>query len=246
MSFLNRVKQLFNPLREKDPRTAYDLWAEAYDQQPGNLVLDLDEALVTELLKPISIEGKSIADIGCGTGRHWAKLYAQSPARLIGYDVSPGMLEQLKQKYPGAETYIPKGELLTDTTTRSVDIVLSTLALAHMPQPAVALKEWDRILLPGGNIILTDYHPATLAKGGKRTFRFQGKTIAVKSYVHSVEEIRRQAGQLGWKVVRFTERLIDDNVKKYYEDQNATDVFEKFKGTPVIYGIHLIKADDPI
>ncbi|HYM94228.1 MAG TPA: hypothetical protein VET23_08820, partial [Chitinophagaceae bacterium] len=76
---------------------------------------------------------------------------------------------------------------------------------------------------------------------GKRTFKDHGKVITVKNYIHPVEKLRAIAKQLYWEELRFTEREIDERVKRYYEDQNALAIFEKFKGTSVIYAIHLKK-----
>lgn len=56
---------------EKPVVEAYDIWSGSYDLQPGNLMLDLDEKIFTSLLKNIDLAEKEIADIGCGTGRHW-------------------------------------------------------------------------------------------------------------------------------------------------------------------------------
>jgi predicted transcriptional regulator len=94
-------------------------------------------------------------------------------------------------------------------------------------------------------MFLTDYHPEALAKGGRRTFKHQDKLIAVRNYIHPIEKIKRMAGQLGLVETRFTEKIIDDSVKGYYENQQALAIFEKFRGIPIIYGIHLKKANDP-
>jgi ubiquinone/menaquinone biosynthesis C-methylase UbiE len=74
--------------KETDPRKAYDLWAGGYDSQPGNLMLDLDEKVFSELLDPLTLKGVVVADIGCGTGRHWAKLLEKQPSRIVGFDVA--------------------------------------------------------------------------------------------------------------------------------------------------------------
>lgn len=245
MAFAARLKQILFPQKEKEPGAAYDLWAAGYDNQPGNLMLDLDEAVFTDLLNGTTVKGKTVADIGCGTGRHWRKIFAQLPARLIGYDVSAGMLNKLKEKFPGAETFLLKDELLPELPDASCDIIISTLAVAHISSIGKALKEWNRVLRPGGELIITDYHPEALSKGGKRTFKYEGKTVAVKNYIHSIEKIQELAKQLGWKEIRFTERVIDDSVKGYYEKQNALVLFDSFINVPIIYGFHLKKADGP-
>jgi ubiquinone/menaquinone biosynthesis C-methylase UbiE len=246
MSITSRIRQIFLAPKEHDPAPAYDLWAAAYDNQPGNLMLDLDEQVFGDLLSQSKIEGKVIADIGCGTGRHWTKIYGLRPARLIGYDVSAGMLARLKEKFPPAETYQLSGNRLAELADQCCDLVVSTLAIAHIPDPAIALREWDRVLKPGGEVIITDYHPEALAKGGRRTFKHEGKTMAVKNYVHSIDKVRALTKQVGWSEIQFTERVIDDSVRGYYERQNALHLFDEYKDIPIIYGIHLKKANDPV
>lgn len=245
MSLMHRLKNLLFPQRETDPEKAYDLWAAGYDDQPGNLVLDMDEALFSSFIKTVSLEGKTIADIGCGTGRHWQQLWQQRPARMIGYDISAGMLQKLKAKFSRAEVYQLKNYRLVELPDHCCDLIVSTLALAHMPESGKVLQEWARVLKPGGEMIITDYHPSALKEGGKRTFRHEGKLIAVKNYIHPLEQVRAELRQLGLEEIRFSERVIDESVKAYYIQQRALPLFEKFKGVPMIYGLQIKKADDP-
>jgi ubiquinone/menaquinone biosynthesis C-methylase UbiE len=243
MSLSTWIKRIIKPNPDTDPATAYDLWAAAYDNQPGNLMLDLDEGVFTELLGQVSFSGKTVVDIGCGTGRHWKKILADLPKRVVGYDVSPGMLAKLNEKIPGAETHLLQEERMPELSDRSCDIVVSTLTVAHIPSIEAALKEWNRVLQPGADILITDYHPEALAKGGKRTFRHAGKTVSVKNHVHTIDRLRHITQQIGWREAYFTERVIDDSVKGYYERQNALHLFEDFRDIPIIYGMHLKKPE---
>src|SRR5215475_14812675 len=101
MPILDTLRQLLIPVRqpESEPAEAYDIWAESYDDQPDNLMLALDNAACREILGGLPLEGATIVDIGCGTGRHWSALFDRSPARVAGYDVSKGMLDRLQTKY---------------------------------------------------------------------------------------------------------------------------------------------------
>jgi SAM-dependent methyltransferase len=147
------------------------------------------------------------------------------------------MLDKLLQKYPGAETYVNEDCRLPELKDRSCDVIVSTLTIAHMKDVMGPFGEWNRVLKPQGRIILTDYHPALLAMGAQRTFRHEGKTIALVNYVHGIDRIREVAKQLGWEELRFRERVIDETMRVYYERQGALSVYEKFVETPVIYGI---------
>src|SRR5277367_3714805 len=105
----------------KDVIVAYDIWSNSYDCQPGNLMLDLDELIFSDLIKDIEIQNRKVADIGCGTGRHWKKLYEKTPAALLGFDVSQGMLHQLIRKFPSAITHLTTNNLLNSIEDSSVD-----------------------------------------------------------------------------------------------------------------------------
>lgn len=243
MSIANKILNRFrkNALPEKAPAAAYDLWAHTYDEQPDNLMLQLDHALFGVLIADVPLHNTTIADIGCGTGRHWAGILDKKPQRLTGYDVSAGMLQVLKQKYPEAEVYQPEGNRLPQLEDTSCDLLISTLALAHIPDMEEALAEWKRVLRKGGDIILTDYHPEAFAKGADRTFRYQGQTIAIQNHIHTLDKLRQTAAGLGLDIVRFYERKIDTSVRHYYERQAALHVYERFENVPIIYGMHLKK-----
>lgn len=241
---LNSIKNklsryLTGQRKETAPATAYDIWAQQYDAQPDNLMLALDEELFSGLMSIISFKDKVVADVGCGTGRHWQKIFAVQPKWLVGYDVSEGMLDKLKQKYPQAITHKLVDNKLNGID--SCDVIVSTLAIAHIEDIADALKEWNNVLKAGGDILLTDYHPENLLRGGDRTFVHEGKLIAVKSYVHSIAQIRSIAAELNWEILSFTERAIDASMKHWYEQKNALHVYEKYKGCPIIYGMHIRK-----
>lgn len=240
----NWLQKIFNRRPELNAATAYDQWAGFYDDQPGNLMMDLDESIFSELLNAVSLAGKTVVDIGCGTGRHWKKIMAGNPSRLVGFDVSKKMLEQLTHKFPTAEVYLSDGTF-NELKNETADLLVSTLTIAHIENLDTTFSEWNRILKPGGDMIITDYHPDALAHGAKRTFSHESKTVVIKNHVHSTSKIRLLAKQLGYKEMRFVERNIDETVKTYYEQQDALEVFERFKNTPIIYGIHLKKGHGP-
>ncbi|HLI92815.1 MAG TPA: class I SAM-dependent methyltransferase, partial [Puia sp.] len=245
MSLLQTINRLLRPAREPeaDPAEAYDIWARSYDNQPENLILSLDLALCRELLASLPLAGKTIVDVGCGTGRHWPALTKESPTRLVGYDVSKGMLDRLRAKYPGAETRLLSGTALTGLDDSSCDLVFSTLTIAHLADLSAALAEWKRVLKPGGHLIITDYHPTALARGGQRTFRDEGRLIAVRSHIYPIPRLLAVAGRLGLTRVSLVEKKIDASMRPWYERQNALPVFHRFLGVPIIYGLHLTRRD---
>ena len=237
---LTGIKKLFaiNNTAEKEVDEAYNVWARTYDAQPGNLMLDLDERLFTKLLNHTDLANKKVADIGCGTGRHWPKLWRQRPRSLTGFDVSAGMLTRLKEKYNAAETYLITDNLFEKVPTNAFDVIISTLTVAHISNLEEALLAWCRILKPGGEIIITDFHPAMLAAGGRRTFKYGDKYIVVRNFVHHINFINGILSSRQFRLLRRHEININEDVKHYYAQQGALAVYEQFAGMPVIYGLH--------
>ena len=53
----------------------------------------------------------------------------------------------------------------------SCDCIISTLTIAHIQNAEEAITEWNRVLKPGGQMIITDYHP--VGTGERRQTNFQ-------------------------------------------------------------------------
>jgi ubiquinone/menaquinone biosynthesis C-methylase UbiE len=226
---------------ELAPEEAYEIWSANYDKQPGNLMLDLDERIFSDLIEHIDLRDKEVADIGCGTGRHWQKIYSKNPSNLIGFDVSGSMLELLTSKFPFALTQKTTDNLLSLIPDSSMDMIISTLTVAHIKNIEEAIASWSRVLKNNGELVVTDFHPSLLARGGKRSFSHGGRSLSVKNYIHPVGKIKKAFYDAGFTLIREEEKKVDEDVRSYYETKNALDVYERFKGLPVIYGFHLRK-----
>jgi ubiquinone/menaquinone biosynthesis C-methylase UbiE len=227
---------------EKSVVEAYNLWSADYDKQPDNLMLYLDARLFSLLISQTNVKGKHIADIGCGTGRHWSAIFDKQPADLTGFDVSGGMLSKLKEKYPAAHTHLITDNLFSGVPDKSYDVIISTLTVAHIEDIEEAMQAWSRLLKSGGEIIITDFHPHTLAFGGKRTFKYNNSVMAVHNYVHPIYTIKEVLLKNNFSLLTQEEIKINESMKPFYTKQNALHVYEKYKGFPVIYGIHLKKG----
>lgn len=225
----------------KNSVQAYEIWSENYDNQSGNLMLDLDEKVFADLIAGIDLKNKGVADIGCGTGRHWDKLYEKQPAFVMGFDVSSGMLKQLMRKFPSALTQHTNDNLLKQVPDAFIDCMITTLTIAHIENVNEAIAAWSRVLKPGGDLVITDFHPEMLARGGKRSFRHGGRSLSVINHVHPVEKLKKIFANYGFAVLKLVERKVDERVKGYYETQQALPVYERFIGVPIIYGLHLKK-----
>ncbi|HEY4935103.1 MAG TPA: methyltransferase domain-containing protein [Puia sp.] len=226
---------------EKDATKAYDIWSDAYDLQPGNLMLDLDEMIFSSLIKNIDLKNKKVADIGCGTGRHWQKIYEKEPSLIMGFDISVGMLHQLMRKFPSAVTQLTTDNLLKTVTDSYVDCLITTLTIAHIKNIDEAIASWSRVLKNDGDLVITDFHPTTLANGGKRSFPHGRKSLSILNYIHPLEKVKNTFARNGLVVIQQEERKVNEEVRPYYDNQNALSIYNRFLGIPIIYGLHLKK-----
>jgi len=248
MNMIGNIKNYLYGKIANDPTArpvveAYDTWSSSYDDQPNNLMLHLDEIIFNSLLQHVELENKLVADIGCGTGRHWNKIYQRSPALLTGFDVSAGMLKQLHLKYPSAITRQVTDDILSGIPDESFDCIISTLTIAHIKDLEIALDSWCRVLKHGAHLVITDFHPATLARGGKRSFTHGNRSLSVINYVHPLNELILKLNSRGFDLIRLEERKVDASVRPFYEKQHAMAVFEKYEGMPIIFGLHLKKKN---
>ena len=245
MNILKKIKKpIFNFYKTKKnitktPEDAYNIWAEIYDDEQDNLVLHYDNMILKELISKIQLQDKIVFDYGCGTGRIWTSLLDKNPAKIIGCDISQKMLYKLKEKYPRAEIYQSKDLNLSFLDDNTCDIIISTLVIAHISDIEKMFSGWERILKDKSDIIITDFHPELLAKGGVRTFKNGMNVITIENYLHSLNIIKGILSHFRFKVLNLIEKKIDEKVKHFYEKQNALKIYEKFYNTPFIYGMHL-------
>lgn len=151
--------------------TGFDLWADGYDQsvglsdQQGSYPFAGYQQILNAIYnRVLSGPGKTVLDIGFGTGTLTAKLYEQG-CRIYGQDFSPRMLELARQKMPGAQLY--QGDfsqgLAQPLKEHLYDAIIATYSLHHLTddQKAPFLQGLLSLLRPGGGIYIGDVAFAT-------------------------------------------------------------------------------------
>ncbi|OFY93395.1 MAG: hypothetical protein A3K10_07735 [Bacteroidetes bacterium RIFCSPLOWO2_12_FULL_31_6] len=238
MKFIPRLKELITGRQSLNSADAYNKWAENYDEEQNNLMLYYDKIILSAILNKVDPTGKNILDYGCGTGRNWKEILNNS-GMITGCDISKEMLERLKIKYPDADVHLLKNDKLTFLPDNSVDILISTLVVAHIKNLEPIFIEWDRVIKENGEIIITDFHPTLLEKGGERTFNHKNEIFKIKNYIHNISEIVNLLGKFGFRRIQLIEQNINEEVRPFYESRNSVKVYEKFYNSPFIYGILL-------
>lgn len=97
--------------------------------------------------------GERVLDVGTGTGTA-ASLAVGGGRRVIGVDAAAGMLELARRDVPSVEfVEADFGELpFPDAST---DVVLAVHALLFAEDRLAVLREWRRVLVPGGRLSIS-------------------------------------------------------------------------------------------
>lgn len=100
----------------------------------------------------------TVVEIGPGTGANLAHL--PRGVRWIGIEPNPHMQTRLRQRAAAtgiaAEFRIASAQSLRFEDA-SVDVVLSTLVLCSVPDPAAVVAEVRRVLRPGGRFVFIEH-----------------------------------------------------------------------------------------
>lgn len=106
-------------------------------------------------------ECKTLLDLGCGTGLEFPEIFARFPdIEITGIDLSEGMLEQLKKKFPDKNLHIFYRDYFRFTyPVETFDAAMSSMTLHHFTwEEKVPLYEKTRkAIKPHGVYIECDY-----------------------------------------------------------------------------------------
>jgi len=188
-------------VRRGDTVTGYRQWSATYDE-PRNALFDVDEPIVREILD--ALPAGDALDAACGTGRYAADLAARGH-RVVGVDSSAEMLGLARAR-------VPRGAFLVGDLHRlplrdgAVDLVVSGLALAHVPALAPVMAEFARVLRAGGHLVISDAHHELVLRGSVvHALGPAGEPGLVATYRHTPGDFLRAALPAGLQVRRCEE-----------------------------------------
>ena len=118
------------------------------------------------------VRHKRVLDIACGEGYGSAALLQAGAASVIGVDISEETCLHARYKY-GVHA-LPGDALDIPLSDRSVDVVVSFETIEHVEKPEAFLDECIRVLVPGGQLILSTPNRDVYSEGGKHNpFHFE-------------------------------------------------------------------------
>jgi ubiquinone/menaquinone biosynthesis C-methylase UbiE len=138
-------------IKEKSRKT-FDKEAKNYSQtSDGKFCRRVYPAILDALEKTKAV---SLLDVGCGTGNILAQI--QGEKALFGIDLSPQMIEAAKQNLGQKATVVVGDAEKLPWNNSMFDTVCCTFSFHHYPNPLNVLKEMQRVLKPGGFLVLAD------------------------------------------------------------------------------------------
>lgn len=183
-------------------RDGYNRWAGSYGDVPTPVQALEGPALEKSLA---DLSGKYILDLGCGRGRV-SRLALRKGARLaVGLDLSDNMIRLAGNAAPkiiGNAGVLP-------FRRQTFDLVVCALILGHIRDLESTLREIHQTLRPGGELLITDFHPFATLRGWDRSFveRDSGKAYAIEQYCHLFSDYFRIFKAVGMVLMEFEEFL---------------------------------------
>ena len=170
--------------------SGYNLAAADYDKKEKYL-----NSFEKDKLIPLlgDVRGKTILDVGAGTGRA-SVILAKMGAAVTALDVSEQMLKELKKKNPKVQTVIGDAESLP-FPDKSFDAVVAAFLIVHLKDPTRFFDEAYRVLKDGGMLVVSNINqkepPEVKTPAG---------AIKIESYYHRPEKIRGVLESLAYDI----------------------------------------------
>jgi malonyl-CoA O-methyltransferase len=188
-----------------DIAAAYDRWAVRYDED-RNKTRDMAASVLRQA--DLALTGRTVIEIGCGTGFNTGWL-AQQAGSITALDFSEGMLERARSRVSSPRARLMRHDIRDPwpVGTNSADVVIAMLVFEHVEHLLPAFAEAFRCLRPGGDFFVCELHPARQLQGSRAEFvnPATGRLEQVTAFVHSVSAYVEAGFASGFSMQRMDE-----------------------------------------
>ena len=178
-------------------RAFFDLWSRVYDVPivQWTVYRPVHQAVLAELRAE---PARRVLDVGCGTGILTASAGGVVDGLVCGFDLCFGMLERATHRRVGP--WVEANALALPVRAEAADVVVSTEAFHWFSDHDAALREFRRVLVPGGRLIVAVVNPraGALARAAGEWFARAGQP----AYWPTRSEMRARVEAAGFSVRR--------------------------------------------
>ena len=202
-------------------------YSEYVDNKPWNA--DYERPAILKLVG--KVEGETILDAGCAAGWYTKKFIDMGADKVVGLDFSPQMIkfcnirlkDDPKEKYEfHCHDLNKKLDYLKD---KRFNKVVSSLTLHYLEDWKIPLKEFNRLLIDNGELIISIHHPIADYIDFKKDNYFKrelvkdiwemnGKDVEVEFYTRSLHEVMNSITSAGFLIESIVEPIPTDKFKE--------------------------------
>ena len=206
---------------DKKTIRAFDDYAATWAQK----IRSGDNLAHTFLEKPAMYEklpylkGKSVLCVGSGTGEECEHVASNGAKRVVGIDISEGLIRYAKKSYPHLEFHVMDMEKL-DFPAGCFDFVYSSLAMHYLRNWSKTLGGIYDVLKSGGTFLFSTHHPVRWGADINRSKRKDTFIIGYEKYGSGESKVYGDY---------FTTRKIDDiwfdDFRVSYYHRSLSEIF---------------------
>ncbi len=194
----------------------------------------IDSASEKVLLGTIpSLKGQDALEVGEGPVALGAKLLASQARMAVGLEIGGASIGRQGDVSRG---FVVRGELARmPFPPGCFAYVVARLATTLQGDMVRAFREIGRVIEPGGQGVIIDYHPFGLfAKKGS------GRLRPADSGIERFEDYYRLSRQSGFRVIDVREAVVDESLRGFFHEQEI-GIYRNLKGTPLIAFLFIYK-----
>lgn len=126
----------------------------------NDVALHFDRLEIPEILRKHLPNGPiALADFGCGDGPWFNILYKEgyisADQPVFAIDLEPDRLARAQEQFPWISIIVAPADTVPQITNGSLDLVISTMVMEHVPDELRYLREVHRVLKSGGRAYIT-------------------------------------------------------------------------------------------
>lgn len=134
----------------------FDSVAHSYDKTNDLLSFGQSRLWRGKVAKAVAAKsGEVILDIAAGTGTS-SMAFVGDGIKVVAADFSQGMLAEGRKRYPQLE-FVFADAMNLPFKDQEFDVVTMSFGLRNVADHKVALKEFNRVLKPGGRLVICEF-----------------------------------------------------------------------------------------